>query len=29
MKTMKGPALFIAKFASNEAPCNSLDAICH
>ena len=28
MKTMKGPALFLAQFAGDEAPFNSLDAIC-
>ena len=27
MKTMKGPGLFLAQFASDEAPFNSLDAI--
>jgi sugar phosphate isomerase/epimerase len=27
MKTIKGPALFLAQFASDEAPFNSLDAI--
>jgi sugar phosphate isomerase/epimerase len=27
MKTMKGPALFLAQFAGDEAPFNSLDAI--
>ncbi len=28
MKTMKGPGLFLAQFASDEAPFNSLDSIC-
>ncbi len=28
MKTIKGPALFLAQFAGDEAPFNSLDAIC-
>lgn len=28
MKTMKGPGLFLAQFAGDEAPFNSLDAIC-
>jgi hypothetical protein len=28
MKTMKGPAIFLAQFAGDEAPFNSLDAIC-
>ncbi len=28
MKTMKGPALFLAQFAGDEAPFNSLDSIC-
>ncbi len=28
MKTMKGPALFLAQFAGDEDPFNSLDAIC-
>jgi sugar phosphate isomerase/epimerase len=28
MKTMKGPGLFLAQFAGNEAPFNSLDSIC-
>ena len=28
MKTIKGPALFLAQFASDTAPFNSLDAIC-
>ncbi|MGO4706226.1 sugar phosphate isomerase/epimerase family protein [Microvirga sp. 2MCAF38] len=28
MKTMKGPGLFLAQFASDEAPFNSLDTIC-
>ncbi len=27
MKTMKGPGLFLAQFAGDEAPFNSLDAI--
>ena len=27
-KTMKGPALFLAQFASDAAPFNSWDAIC-
>ena len=27
MKTIKGPALFLAQFAGDEAPFNSLDAI--
>ena len=28
MKTMKGPAIFLAQFAGDAAPFNSLDAIC-
>lgn len=28
MKTMKGPALFLAQFAGDDPPFNSLDAIC-
>ncbi|WP_201831143.1 sugar phosphate isomerase/epimerase family protein [Microvirga zambiensis] len=28
MKTMKGPGLYLAQFAGDEAPFNSLDAIC-
>lgn len=28
MKTMKGPGLFLAQFASDEPPFNSLDSIC-
>src|SRR3989344_6036925 len=28
MKTIKGPALFLAQFMSNEAPYHSLDSIC-
>ncbi|MXQ13067.1 sugar phosphate isomerase/epimerase family protein [Microvirga makkahensis] len=28
MKTMKGPGLFLAQFASDESPFNSLDSIC-
>lgn len=28
MKTMKGPGLFLAQFAGDEAPFNSLDSIC-
>lgn len=28
MKTMKGPAIFLAQFLSDEAPFNSLDGIC-
>jgi sugar phosphate isomerase/epimerase len=28
MKTMKGPGLFLAQFAGDEAPFSSLDAIC-
>ncbi len=28
MKTIKGPGLFLAQFAGDEAPFNSLDAIC-
>ena len=28
MKTIKGPAIFLAQFASDEAPFNSLDNIC-
>ena len=28
MKTMQGPALFLAQFAGDEAPFNSLDSIC-
>ena len=27
MKTIKGPAIFLAQFAGDEAPFNSLDAI--
>ena len=27
MKTMQGPAIFLAQFANDEAPFNSLDAI--
>ena len=27
MKTIKGPAIFLAQFAADEAPFNSLDAI--
>ncbi len=27
MKTIKGPALFLAQFAGDEAPFNSWDAI--
>ncbi|HET8828776.1 MAG TPA: sugar phosphate isomerase/epimerase, partial [Pelobium sp.] len=28
MKTIKGPAIFLAQFASDEAPFNSLGSIC-
>jgi sugar phosphate isomerase/epimerase len=28
MKTMKGPAIFIAQFIGDEAPFNSLESIC-
>jgi len=28
MKTLKGPGIFLAQFAGDEAPFNSLDAIC-
>lgn len=28
MKTIKGPAIFLAQFMGNEAPFNSLDSIC-
>ena len=28
MKTIKGPALFLAQFAGDAAPFNSLDSIC-
>ncbi len=28
MKTMKGPAIFLAQFAGDEAPFNAFDAIC-
>ena len=28
MKTIKGPAIFLAQFAGDEAPFNSFDAIC-
>jgi len=28
MKTLKGPAIFLAQFAGDEAPFNSLDSIC-
>lgn len=28
MKTMKGPAIFLAQFMGDEPPFNSLDAIC-
>ena len=28
MRTLKGPAIFLAQFAGDEAPFNSLDAIC-
>jgi len=28
MKTIKGPAIFLAQFADSEAPFNSLDSIC-
>ena len=28
MKTIKGPAIFLAQFAGDAAPFNSLDAIC-
>ena len=28
MKTIKGPALFLAQFMGDEAPFNSLDNIC-
>lgn len=29
MKTIKGPAIFLAQFAGDEAPFNSLDSICN
>jgi sugar phosphate isomerase/epimerase len=29
MKTIKGPAIFLAQFMGDEAPYNSLDSICH
>lgn len=29
MKTIKGPAVFLAQFIGDEAPFNSLEAICH
>jgi len=28
MKTIKGPAIFLAQFTGNEAPYNSLDGMC-
>ena len=28
MQTIKGPAIFLAQFAGNEAPFNSLYSIC-
>ncbi|HEV7283589.1 MAG TPA: sugar phosphate isomerase/epimerase, partial [Kaistia sp.] len=28
MKTIKGPAIFLAQFAGDAAPFNSFDAIC-
>ena len=28
MKTIKGPAIFLAQFISDEAPFDSLDGIC-
>ena len=28
MKTIKGPAIFLAQFAGDEAPFNSFDSIC-
>lgn len=28
MKTIKGPGMLLAQFASDEAPFNSLDSIC-
>ncbi len=28
MKTIKGPAIFLAQFAGDQAPFNSLDEIC-
>jgi len=28
MKTIKGPAVFLAQFAGSEAPFNSLDGMC-
>jgi len=28
MKTIKGPAIFLAQFMGDEAPYNSLDSIC-
>ena len=28
MRTIKGPAVFLAQFMGNEAPFNSLDGIC-
>lgn len=29
MKTIKGPAIFLAQFVGDEAPFNSLDSLCH
>jgi len=28
MKTIKGPAIFLAQFMADEAPFNSLDGVC-
>lgn len=28
MKSIKGPAIFLAQFAGNEAPFNNLDGMC-
>ena len=28
MKTIKGPAVFLAQFVDNKAPFNSLDGMC-
>ena len=28
MKTIKGPAIFLAQFAGDEAPYNSIESIC-
>ena len=29
MKTIKGPAVFLAQFMDDKAPFNSLDGLCH